>query len=97
MSDFLKNMALKTAINVIGIDTISSAVQSFMQLGITWANSQPLEADEKQVVGLLYDNAGEIYYAAVTVDSDSRILRYLVDQPLTELIATLINNLQNAS
>ncbi len=89
---------------MIGIDTITASVEQFLAQAIIWAKQQPLLQDETKVVGLLYANTvtdivepfeekAEIYYAAVTLDTEGKISRYLVDEPLKKIISELLTNM----
>jgi len=78
---------------MIGTETITNGIETFLARAIEWANQQPLLQHETKVVGVLYENNGEIYYAAVTLNTDAQISRYLVDEPLKKIITSLLENI----
>ena len=87
-------MIIKMLISSIGIDNINATANSILNEAIKWADAQPLETGEITIVGLLYQNEGIPYYAAVTILENKQIGRYLVDQPVSELIKSLLSNLK---
>lgn len=85
---------IKMLVNSIGIENITGQADTILQKGIEWAEKQPLEMGETNVIGILYHNQGIVYYAAVTLDENSQIKRYLVDKPVSELIKSFIAELK---
>lgn len=93
MSGFLKEQMLKMAVSAIGADNISAAIETFMSQAVLWAREQPLNEEEVKVVGVLYENESELFYAAVTLTAEGQIKRYLVDEPLKILVTKILDNI----
>lgn len=87
---------IKTAIKLIGPDTIKSALISLIQAGIDQKNKVELQDGETDAVLILYENSGQSYAGLFTVDDRETppiICRTIEVWPLDQIAENLVKNI----
>jgi hypothetical protein len=90
----LKGM-LKVVKNMVSPEQIKEAARHFVQMGIDYKNSVPLNpvAGEVQATAIIYEVSGVVYIAIAVFDSTNRVTRFEKVTPLDELTDHLLKQL----
>jgi hypothetical protein len=87
---------IKTAIKLIGPDTIKSALISLIQAGIEQKNKVELQDGETDAVLILYENSGQSFAGLFTVNdtyTPPRIVRAIEFWPLDQIAENLVKTM----
>jgi hypothetical protein len=93
MNDLMKKSAIKMAVNLIGEDTIVNGLKSIIENILTLKDKTPLQDEEAELIGIVYERSGKIYGSLATVSNERRITRVLDPKNIEELILQMIKSM----
>ena len=86
-----KQRMLKSAFEMIGTDTISEMITGLMEKAISYKKGIALEGTETDIIGLLYEQDQQIYFALAGFDQQAdKVTRYIEHYSVSELAQKIV-------
>lgn len=93
MNDLIRKHAIKTAINLIGEDTITNAIAEMLKKAIEKKQESTLEEGEADIIAIAYEQNNSVFGAIATISANREIKRIIKPQNLETLAMQLIKSI----
>jgi len=93
MNDLIKKHALKTALNLIGEDTVVNGITEILNRAIEKKQSMTLDEGETDTIAIAYEQSGRVYGAIATVNENRQIIRIIEPKEIEKLALQLLKSI----